>query len=144
MALRWKGLVGRRRQDGAGLEVFHQFGAPLVATPDVSKYPALEQFKLAARCRNLINPTPEKLEGRFKRLSEDCGYAYVGFSSMLDGPILVHGLTDDKAVLRSTLAREQWRSEERAMEWEMLLWPIQVFKSTRVYSSQNLWHAANT
>lgn len=57
-----------------------------------------------------------------------CGYAYVGFSSVLDGPILVHGTTDDKAVLRSTLAREQWRTEERAMEWAMLLWPSQMFK----------------
>ncbi|KAL7787996.1 hypothetical protein V8C43DRAFT_288028 [Trichoderma afarasin] len=71
MALQWKGLVGRRRQDGAGLEVFHQFGASLVSTPDVGRYPALEQFKIAARCRNLINPTPEKLEARFKRLSEE-------------------------------------------------------------------------
>ncbi|KAH0526361.1 hypothetical protein TsFJ059_009691 [Trichoderma semiorbis] len=88
---------------------------------------------MAARCRNLINPTPEKLEARFKRLSEDCGYAYVGFSSVLDGPILVHGTTDDKAVLSSTLAREQWRTEERAMEWAMLLWLIQVFKSTSRY-----------
>ncbi|KAL6814715.1 hypothetical protein V8C40DRAFT_108578 [Trichoderma camerunense] len=58
-----------------------------------------------------------------------CGYAYVGFSSVLDGPILVYGLTGDKAVLRSTLAREQWRTEERAMEWAMLLWLSQVFKS---------------
>ncbi|KAF3076049.1 hypothetical protein CFAM422_001159 [Trichoderma lentiforme] len=50
-----------------------------------------------------------------------CGYAYVGFSSVLDGPILVHGLTDGKEKLKSILAREQWRTEERAMEWEMLL-----------------------
>lgn len=122
MALRWKRLVGRRSQDGAGLEVFHQFGAPLVATPDVSAYPALEYFKLTARCRNLINPNPEKMKARFERAAEDGGYAYVGVSSTLDGPILVHGTTDDKAVLRSTLAREQWRTEERAMEWAMLLW----------------------
>lgn len=98
--MQWMGLVGRRKKDGAGLEVFHGPGAPLVSTPEVSEYPALEQFKLAARCRNLINPTPEKMEARFGRLAESCGSAYVGVSSMLDGVVLVHGTTDDKAVLR--------------------------------------------
>ncbi|KAL6826023.1 hypothetical protein J3E69DRAFT_366569 [Trichoderma sp. SZMC 28015] len=60
-----------------------------------------------ARCRNLINPNPEKMKARFERAAEDGGYAYVGVSSTLDGVVLVHGLTDDKAKLKSTLAREQ-------------------------------------